>query len=244
MSGMRSAALRKPVPQKPRPGFPKPKPKPTDKDKKKLPPRPLRLERTLPFEDHISTVFDHNLDIFNRRIFLDCTNVNGEDWESGVDARMYDFFIKAISLLENESRRKPIKIIISSFGGLYDYGMGIYDRINLSPCPIVLHGYGPIMSMGSIFFQAKGKRLLSRNAVLMLHYTAGSHDKHDKLGKTGIKEHDRHDELMLGIYCERIRGAGKSVDKKLLDQQIKESLYLTADRAIEMGLADGYITEP
>ncbi|MBI5799011.1 MAG: hypothetical protein HZB10_03700 [Candidatus Yonathbacteria bacterium] len=65
----------------------------------------------------------------------------------------------------------------------------------------------------------------------------------DKLGKTSIAEHERADELVLELYCERIKQTGKSVNKRKLDQQMKGTLYLTAPQAIEMGLADGIITK-
>lgn len=206
-------------------------------------PRRLILAKTLPFADYITAIFDHHIDVPGRTIFLDSVHVDADGGDSGTDASMHDVCVKALTILEQQDSKKPIKIVTSNFGGSFDYGIGIHDRIMLSPCPTILHGYGPIMSMGSVIFQAGQKRLLAPNAVMMLHYLNASYEKHDKLGKTAIAEHDRADELVLDLYCSRIEKAGKLVNKNKLNQQIKETLYLTAPQAVSMGLADGIITK-
>ncbi len=206
-------------------------------------PRPLRLANTLPYEDHISAIFNHHVDIVGRTIFMDSLHVDADGGDSGTDASMHDFCVKALTLLEQQDPTKPIKIVTANFGGSFDYGIGIYDRIKLSPCPTVLHVYGPIMSMGSVIFQAGDKRLLAPNAIMMLHYLQGSYEMHDSLGETSVAEHKRANELMLEIYIKRIKEAGKDIKKAIFVRQIKNTLYLTAKEAVEMGLADGIITK-
>ena len=240
MSGMKSPAMRK---KRDVPG-PKPKPKPTDKDPQKRPPRPVRVARTLPFEDYVTTLFDHHVDILARTIFLDSIHVDSDGGDSGTDSSMHDLCAKALTLLEQQDSKKLIKIVSANFGGIFDYGIGIYDRIKLSPCPTLIQGYGPIMSMGSVIFQAGDRREIAPNAIMMLHYLRGSYDMHDAVGDTSVAEHNRANELVLDLYCERIRSAGKEVDRAKLNQQMKDTLYLTATQAIDMGLADGLITRP
>ena len=207
--------------------------------------RTLRIARTLPFEDYIATILDKHVDREARTIFLTSIHVDSEGSASGTDASMFDYCSKALTLLERLDSRKPIKIETSNFGGDLYHGLGIYDRIKLSPCHIIMHGYGPIMSAGSLIFQAGDKRLLSPNATMMLHYADGIiENMRDQSRESEIQEHRRVDRCLMEIYSSRIKQAGKAISKIALGKEIKNTLYMTAVEAIKKGLADGIILNP
>lgn len=203
----------------------------------------IRVAKTLPYEDYLTTLFNHHVDVITRTIFLNSTIVDMEGNESGTDASMYDYCSKALSLLEQQNAKKPIKIVTANFGGDLYHAFGIYNRIKLSKCRIVMHGYGPIMSAGSLIFQAGSERLLAPDATMMLHYAEDTIESmRDQSRHSRISEHDRVDKRLREIYIERIAEAGKAVNVKQLHQQIDKTLFLTAQNAVEMGLADGIIT--
>lgn len=212
------------------------------KPRKRRPPG-IRVAKSLPYHDYIGTMFEYHVDVVSRTIFLNSILVDAEGNESGTDASMYDYCAKALSLLEQQSVRKPIKIVTANFGGLLYHAFGIYDRIKLSKCRIVMHGYGPIMSAGSLIFQAGDTRLLAPNATMMLHYGEETIEsmRHQERHSM-IREHDRVDKRLREVYVGRIAEAGKPVDVAQLHEQIDKTLFLTAEDAVEMGLADGIIT--
>lgn len=227
----------------------KPKPKPGEPRKK---PRPQpqrwglpRIAKSLPYEDYIATLFERHVDIRSRTIFLNSIHVDTDRAESGTDASMHDLCTKALTLLEQQNPKKPIKISTANFGGLLYHALGIYNRIKLSPCRIVIHGYGPIMSAGSIIFQAGDERLLAPDATMMLHYGEDSIDSMRSQDRDSlIAEHKRVDRRLLEIYLDRIKQSGKRVFRNELNEKIHKTLFLTAEQAVEMGLADGIITKP
>ncbi len=209
-----------------------------------LQPRAIRVTRTLPYEDYINAVFDRHVDVLGRTIFLTSVHVDTEN-ESGTDSSMHDYCAKALALLEQQHPHLPIKIETANMGGSAYHGLGIYDRIRASPCHIVMHGYGPIMSVGSIVFQAGDERLLAPNATMLLHYVDGSiSSTRDQSRDSEMKEFLRLEKCFEEIYMSRIAKCGKRVNLNTLRRQIKDTLYLTADEAVHMGLADGIITKP
>ncbi len=207
--------------------------------------RPIRVARSLPFEDYINAVFDRHVDLLGRTIFLTSVHVDADGSESGTDASMFDYCSKALALLERQDPYGPIKIETANFGGEFYHGLGIYDRIRVSPCHVVMHGYGPIMSTGSLVFQAGDERLLAPNATMMLHYVDGSISSMQNQSRDSeIQEHNRIDKCLEDIYVSRIAQCGKSINMRILRHQIKNTLYLSAQQAVHMGLADGIIARP
>jgi len=239
---------------KPKPGEPQKKPNPKPQrvgrvTKKVVPPqgagRP-RIAKTLPHEDYLATLFNQHVDIIGRTIFLQSvyTSEDGDD-ESGTDAHMYACLMKGMSLLEQQDPKKPIKIVLSTFGGSVYYALAIYNRLKISPCHIVIHGYGPIMSGGSIIFAAADEGYLAQDASLMIHYVEDTIESmRNQERNSRIKEINRLDARLIEIYVERIERSGKSADKKLLHAETDKTLYLTAQQAVRRGFADGIITKP
>lgn len=246
---VRRPVSKKPVPPKPGEPRKRPIPKPQRARGKVTPPqgsgRP-RIAKTLPHEDYLAILFTQHVDIIGRTIFLQSvyTSQDGED-ESGTDAHMYACCMKAMTLLEQQDSKKPIKIVLSTFGGSVYYALAIYNRLKISPCHIVIYGYGPIMSGGSIIFAAADEGYLAQDATLMIHYVEETIESmRNQERNSRIKEHNRLDTRLLEVYIERIERSGKPADKKALHTEIDKTLYLTAQQAVRRGFADGVITKP
>jgi ATP-dependent protease ClpP protease subunit len=63
----------------------------------------------------------------------------------------------------------PIKVIISSGGGIEYYGYAIYDALRNARNPIIAEGYGIVASMAAAIFQAADVRYMSENCEYMIH---------------------------------------------------------------------------
>ena len=65
--------------------------------------------------------------------------------------------------------RKPIRLVIMSYGGLADYMWMIVDAIESSQTPVYTYNIGAAHSSASIIFMAGKKRFMTKNAHVIIH---------------------------------------------------------------------------
>jgi ATP-dependent Clp protease protease subunit len=147
-------------------------------------------------------------------------------------------FIKNIRLLDHVSD-KSIKILINTEGGDVHQGLAIIDAIRECQSTVVTHAVGPCWSMGAAILQAGDKRLISQNATVMIHTGKIKLDEdHPEIIKAWQKEIDRIDEIYNDIIFAKIKQKKPRFKKdKLKDLMVFDTIY-TAEKAIDMGLAD------
>jgi ATP-dependent Clp protease protease subunit len=137
----------------------------------------------------------------------------------------------------------PIKIYVSTYGGSADEMFGIYDVMNMCKEKGVIIetvGLGKVMSAGTLILAAgsDGHRKIGRHTRVMIHAVAG--------GSMG-ELHSIQNELeqMKGLQDSYIKAISDETElsKKQVQGLInrKVNVYLTAEEAIEKGLADGYM---
>lgn len=150
----------------------------------------------------IESWFEHNVDIPTRTIFMGSIS-RDNNGETGVDNVMAEYFIKAMHILENQSKTLPIHITMNNIGGDWYHGMAIYDRIKRSPCHCTIETYGYAMSMGSIILQAADTRIMMPHCMFMLHYgTDGTETTHSKNFAKIADESKRLNHIMENIYLD------------------------------------------
>lgn len=131
--------------------------------------------------------------------------------------------------------RKPIKIIVDSYGGHIYCGLLLINAIENSDTPIHTYCYSKAMSMGFITFAVGHKRFASSNATLMYH------DAGTAIGDTleGIQQNI--DQLKKVVS--RMDGmitAYTNISQTKLDKikKLKQDWYIFGDDAVELGLVD------
>ena len=145
-------------------------------------------------------------------------------------------------LKEGRERLDDMKIYVSTYGGSADDMMSIYDimRLAKNKCDIQTIGMGKVMSAGTLILAAgtKGKRKIMKNCRVMIHAVSA--------GSVGpIHNLQNEMEEIQAIQDAYIRCLVAETDltkrqlKKLLDQKV--NIYLTAEEAVEYGLADEVI---
>jgi len=161
--------------------------------------------------------------------------------------RAAEMIVGIISLSEQEpkegkERLDDMKIYISTYGGSADDMMSIYDIMRLAKqkCDIETIGMGKVMSAGTLLLASgtKGKRKIMKNCRVMIHAVSA--------GSVGAI-HNLQNELeeIQAIQDAYIRCLVAETDltkrqlKKMLDQKV--NVYLTAEEAVEYGLADEVI---
>jgi ATP-dependent Clp protease, protease subunit len=136
-------------------------------------------------------------------------------------------------------RAEPIKLYVSTYGGSADEMFGIYDVINFCKkfCDIETIGLGKVMSAGTLMMASgtKGKRKIGKHCRVMIHAVNG--------GQVG-DIHNLQNELEQTVSLQDSYIQAMSHETNMTKRQIqtlinrKVNVYLTAEEAIEKGLAD------
>ena len=149
---------------------------------------------------------------------------------------------KARERLPEGEDLEDIKFYISTYGGSADDMMAIYDMMRLTKLnrDIETIGMGKIMSAGTLILAAgtRGKRKIMRNCRVMLHaVSAGSMGSIHNLVNEMEEIQNIQDAYIRTLCAETL--LTKRQLKKMLDQKV--NVYLTAEEAVEYGLADEVI---
>ena len=149
---------------------------------------------------------------------------------------------KAKNKLPEGEDLEDIKFYISTYGGSADDMMAIYDMMRLTKNnrDIETIGMGKIMSAGTLILASgtRGKRKIMRNCRVMLHaVSAGSMGTIHNLVNEMEEVQNIQDMYIRALCAETL--LTKRQLKKMLDQKV--NVYLTAEEAVEYGLADEVI---
>ena len=137
------------------------------------------------------------------------------------------------------SLERPIHFYISTYGGNADDMFALYDlmRIIREETPIHTIGLGKVMSAGVLILAAgtKGKRYIGRNCRVMIHSVMGGNagSLHDMMNEMDAIEN------LQQMYIDCLVTETKLTEskiKKMLERKV--NIYLSAEEAIEHGIAD------
>jgi ATP-dependent Clp protease protease subunit len=134
--------------------------------------------------------------------------------------------------------RKPIKLIINSFGGSAYDGWGLVGVIEQSKTPVHTICAGEAMSMGLWLVLSGHKRFATKYSTFLYHEV--SDFVHDKL--EGIKDEVREIERIQKICDDYIVDKTKILRSKLEEvRSKKQDWYISAQEALELGIVDEII---
>jgi ATP-dependent Clp protease protease subunit len=190
---------------------------------------------------------ERSYDIYSRllkdRIVMLDTDVN-EHTASLIVAQML--------FLESESPEQDILFYINSPGGSVTAGLAIYDTMQFIKCDVSTIVLGQACSMGSFLAQAgaAGKRIVLPESRTMIHRvssgtpgTRGSvhvQELQFEDAKRSYDESQRINQRLTELYV-RHNTKGKTYEE--LFETMKFDTFLSAQEAVEYGLADEVITK-
>ena len=134
---------------------------------------------------------------------------------------------------------EPMEMIVSTYGGSALDMFGIHDmmRVVREECDIATVGIGKVMSAGVLILASgtKGKRRIGKNCRVMIHSV---------IGGTHGPMHNLENEMdeirwIQERYIETLVAESdmtKAMVKKMLNR--KGNIYITAEQAVEYGIAD------
>lgn len=130
---------------------------------------------------------------------------------------------------------EEILVRINSAGGFVTEGMAIYAALRRHKGNTVAIVEGIAASMASVILQAANKRLVCKGSYVMIHNPwAGVQGDAEELRKQA-ELLDKMKGDLLDIYEAR---SGGKCDRKKLEELMDQETYMTAEEAVEYGLAD------
>ena len=168
-----------------------------------------------------------------------------------VEDGMANLVVAQMLFLESQNPDKPINLYINSPGGSVTAGLAIYDTMQFIKCEIQTMVMGQAASMGSFLAQAgtKGKRFVLPESRTMIHRvssgtrgTSGSVHVQELQFEDAIRsmeESKRLNKRLTELYV-RHNTAGKTYEE--LFETMKFDTFLSAEEAVEYGLADRVIS--
>ena len=133
--------------------------------------------------------------------------------------------------------RKPIKLLINSYGGSLDSCLHFIDTLLLSKTPIYTYNVGVAMSAGFYIMLAGSKRFAYPNAQFLIHSGSGGAAGTYEQSKSQMEHYTRCIELLKKYVLERT-----TIPEKTYNKKRSTEWFIWAKDAIDMGIIDGLIT--
>lgn len=142
--------------------------------------------------------------------------------------------------LANQNPSFPIYLIISTYGGSIDEMFSLYDTIKFLPCPVHTVALGKVMSAGVLLLSAgvKGKRLIGRNARIMMHAVSTAHQGNVFQVMNDAQETQRLQMLMVESLARETKMTKEHVQEIMIKGH---DHYMTPMEAIKLGIVDKII---
>ena len=177
----------------------------------------------------IELYLQHGIDLHHRRIYF-----GDVEYDDGGDVSFssIEMALRSIDKML-DLNNKPIEIHMSSYGGDVYHMTALYDKIQESPCKFIFYGRGAIMSAATWIMAGCDERFLSKNTTIMVHDGSYYAEERSTDNKITTEENDRLDKILADIYAEN-----SYMDANFWIRVCQRDLYLTAEEAVKLGLAD------
>ncbi len=189
--------------------------------------RTLALEETVRGKEALAL---EDMMMLDRKLWLTCP----------INAESMNELLKQLMYLEQRDPGKEITLYINSGGGEVISGLIVFDYIRMMRSPVKTVCTGTAASMASILFLAGTSREMFPHSQLMIHdpsYGSGDFSglKPDEI-QVYLDSLKQIRTTLVDIISER-----SGLPKKTVLKKTRCDTYLTAEEAVEMGLATAVI---
>lgn len=140
---------------------------------------------------------------------------------------------------KKEEDKKSIEFYISTYGGSADDMFALYDLMNVVKEDTEIHtiGLGKVMSAGVLLLAAgsKGKRRIGKNCRVMIHNVMGGTAGSLPNLTNELEAIQQLQDDYVSALVENTKLSRKRLTKMLNE---KVNIYLSAEEAVEHGIAD------
>jgi ATP-dependent Clp protease protease subunit len=134
--------------------------------------------------------------------------------------------------------RKPIKLLLYSYGGDGQACFSLLDVIALSKTPIFTYNMGVAMSAGLLILLAGHKRFCLKNSTALAHSGSGGASGTYEQTEAQMKDYKRFVDTMRNYIIERT-----NIDAKTLNKYKSKEWYLYAEDQVKFGIVDEIIDD-
>ena len=149
-------------------------------------------------------------------------------------------YLNELNAMETDPKKqRPILFYLSTYGGNADDMFALYDLMRVVRRETEIHtvGLGKVMSAGVLILAAgtKGRRYIGKNCRVMIHSVMGGNagSLHNMLNEMDAIEN------LQQMYIDCLVSETKLTEtkiKKMLERKV--NIYLSAEEAVEYGIAD------
>ena len=149
-------------------------------------------------------------------------------------------YLNELNAMETDPKKqRPILFYLSTYGGNADDMFALYDLMRVVRRETEIHtvGLGKVMSAGVLILAVgtKGRRYIGKNCRVMIHSVMGGNagSLHNMLNEMDAIEN------LQQMYIDCLVSETKLTEtkiKKMLERKV--NIYLSAEEAVEYGIAD------
>lgn len=134
--------------------------------------------------------------------------------------------------------RKPIKLLLYSYGGDGQACFSLLDIIALSKTPVWTINMGVAMSAGLLILLAGHKRFCLKNSTALAHSGSGGTSGSFESTEAQMKDYKHFVQTMRDYIIERTK-----IDSKLMNKKKSQEWYIYAAEQVELGIVDKVIND-
>lgn len=135
-------------------------------------------------------------------------------------------------------QRKPIKLLLYSYGGDGQACFSLLDVIALSKTPVYTINMGVAMSAGLLILLAGHKRFCLKNSTALAHSGSGGASGTFEQTEAQMKDYKRFVDTMRNYIIERT-----NIDTKTLNKYKTKEWYLYAEDQVKYGIVNKIIDD-
>ena len=148
--------------------------------------------------------------------------------------------IAQLLYLQSVDPKKTITLYINSYGGSVSAGLGIYDAIKTSSCPVKTVCVGMAASMGAFLLAAgtPGQRFALENSQIMIHQVLGGAEGQATDLEIEAKQICKIKKRLNTLLA---KNTGRSLDE--VTEATERNNWMFSDEALEFGIIDGILVK-
>ena len=148
-------------------------------------------------------------------------------------------YLNEMNNLSPEDNKRPVDFYISTYGGSADDMFALYDIMRQVRTTTEIHtvGVGKVMSAGVLLLAAgtKGKRKIGKNCRVMIHSVMGGNHGSLPNMMNELEAIEQLQQMYINCLVEESK-LTKTKLKNMLERKV--NVYLSAEEAVELGIAD------
>ena len=134
--------------------------------------------------------------------------------------------------------RKPIKLLLYSYGGDGQACFSLLDVIALSKTPVYTYNMGVAMSAGLLILLAGHKRYCLKNSTALAHSGSGGASGTFEQTEAQMKDYKRFVDTMRNYIIERT-----NIDTKTLNRYKNKEWYLYSEDQVKYRIVDKIVED-